>query len=268
MQQPCFTGGEEITVDQFITSIGPNPEQVATENKEAGPVAILGGPSGIEKLLHPIYDLGQSYSDEVFSTVLGLESEDGLLEVIGAAAFRVGDFVEDTQEATIRYKELLKEEKALKNLPDTKETKQKLKNLRAMLLTFKRIRNKFNNTKVAHAQSVIVSEQLGALNSTIEAINRVNAIINDGTGETAKIVQEQIRQDGVNMQIDNWPSIQQYILINWEKFSNKKDMEEEQKEDLAKQAARKIIKSRGEPNRHPHGITWEDAMDIIKNIIF
>jgi hypothetical protein len=81
------------------------------------------------------------------------------------------------------------------------------------------------------------------------------------------IVQEQIRQDGVNMQIDNWSSIQQYILINWEKFSNKKDMEEEQKEGLTKQAAKKIIKSRGERNRHPHGITWEDAMHIIKEII-
>lgn len=76
-----------------------------------------------------------------------------------------------------------------------------------------------------------------------------------------------IAQDGVNMQIDNWPSIQQYILMNWNELLGKKDVEEEQKQDLAKQAAKKVIKSRGESNRHPHGITWEDAMVIIRDII-
>ena len=54
-----------------------------------------------------------------------------------------------------------------------------------------------------------MSEQLGALNSIIEAINRVNAIINDQTEDVNKRVHEQIAQYGVNMQIDNWPSIQQ-----------------------------------------------------------
>ena len=69
----------------MVTAIRPYLRQIATEEKEAGPIALLGGPSGIKKLLRPIYDLGKSYSDEVFATVLGLESEDGLLEVIGAA---------------------------------------------------------------------------------------------------------------------------------------------------------------------------------------
>jgi hypothetical protein len=69
------------------------------------------------------------------------------------------------------------------------------------------------------------------------------------------------------MQIDNWPSIQQYILMNWNELSKNKEIEDDQKQDLSEKTAKKIVESRGEKNRHPHGITWEGAMDIIKNII-
>lgn len=80
-------------------------------------------------------------------------------------------------------------------------------------------------------------------------------------------MQEQIKQDGVNMQIDNWLSIQQYILMNWNELSDKHDLEQNEKENLAKKAAKKIVKSRGKKNQHPHGLIWEDALEIIKSIV-
>jgi hypothetical protein len=261
-----FTGGEKITVDQFVTALGPLPRQIPTEDKEAGPVAILGGPSKIKKLLQPIYDLGKSYSDEVFETILGLESEDGLLEVIGAAAFRVGDYVNDTQKAVNRYLELEQEQEQVKALPDTKAKLEKLKKLDIMLSAFSSVRDKFDNTRKALAKSVIVAEQLGSLNSTIEAINRVNAIIKDGTGETQKQVKKQIKKDGINMQVDNWPSIQEYIVMNWKRFSTKINLQNSKKQKLAKKAAKAIVDSR-EIAENPHGITWKDALEIIKDIV-
>lgn len=260
-----FTGGKEIEVDQFVTAIGPDSRQIATKDKEAGPIAILGGPSGVKKLLQPIYDLGKSYSDEVFGTVLGLESEDGLLEVIGAAAFRVGQFVDDTEEAIKRFNELKEEEKQLTQL-SLSSNKDRLEELENMLDNFLSVRNKFDNTRKAHSRSVIVAEQLGSLNSTIEAINRVNAIIKDNTGKTKQLVEKQITDDGINMQIDNWPSIQQYIIINWNRFSAETNLSDIQKQDLAKKAAKAIVSSRRKSD-HPHGITWKEAEEIIKKFI-
>lgn len=110
---------------------------------------------------------------------------------------------------------------------------------------------------------MIVAEQLGSLNSTIEAINRVNAIIEDETGETETQVEEPIREDGVNMQIDSWRSIQRYILMHWETLSTASDVEDAEKQRLAQNAAKAVVEARRK-STHSHGITWGDAMKIIK----
>ena len=258
-----FTGGEEIEVDQFVAAIGPDSRQIATETNEAGPIAILGGPSRIDKLLQPIYDLGEVYSDEKFATVLGLESEDGLLEVIGAAAFRAGAFVKDTAEARRRKDDLDLTRRELLSQSNTVETLQKLERVKQALQSFKSVMGKFDNTKQALAKSVIVAEQLGSLNSTIEAINRVNAVLKDDTGETATKVTRQIQQDGVNMQIDAWQSIQRYIVMHWNYYTDNTETEETEKMRLAEIAAKAVVKAR-KLSEHPHGITWEAAETIIK----
>ena len=266
-----FKKEKGIVVDQFVTAVGPESrrggEGEGDEQIEAGPIALLGEPKEIKKLLQPIYDLGGAYSHEVFSTVLGIKSEDGLLEVIGAAGFRTGAYVEDTKKALKRLEQLEDEKEKLEQAEGTLENRAHLEDLKGMLKTFKSIGNKFNNAKKAHSKSVIVAEQLGTLNSTIEAINRVNAVMEDETGDLDKLVDEQIRRDGISMQIDSWNSIKRYILMKWVDLKAKADLTEDQKGKEAETAARTIVGSRGKKEQHAHGITWEEAMDIIeKNI--
>ena len=259
-----FTGGTIITVDQLVTAIGPDSRQIATDEKQAGPLAILGGPGGVKKILRPIYDLGKCYDDEIFATVLGLESEDGLLEVIGAAAYRAAAFTNDTKEAIDIYNELKNEKNILEKRAILDADKKKLEKLDEMLGVFSRVQNKFNNTKKAHSVSILVAEQLGPLNSTIEAINRVNKTINDK--EAKEKVLEQIKKDGVNMQIDSSISISKYIYINWNDFSVEENLNPELKQRLSEQAAKAVVAKRGKTT-HPHGLTWDDAVLTIKEKI-
>jgi hypothetical protein len=64
-----------------------------------------------------------------------------------------------------------------------------------------------------------------------------------------------------------WSSIQQYIIIKWDNLSKKKNVANNQKQTLAKKAAKMIVKARSREGQYAHGITWEEAMTIIENIV-
>lgn len=75
-----------LTVDQFVYSVGPDSQ------KEGGIVNVLGDATRIRQILKPVYATQEIPSNDLI--IVGFQSLDKVLTVIGAAAFRVAQFVD------------------------------------------------------------------------------------------------------------------------------------------------------------------------------
>lgn len=137
-----------LTVDQFVFSIGPDEDQEGSPKQILGD-EVKGKGEKIKALLQPIYAEKAVPTDDLV-IVVGFQSADGLLKVIGAAAARVAKWVEHSNPPSGRIK-------------DISNCVQEVRNIVQSL-----------------PPSIVSEEQLTSINSACRALN--HALERDETG--------------------------------------------------------------------------------------